>query len=343
MDILTQPKWQYSLRDAQKTLGQSRWAEETVDQQVERMQGNKLHATLRNFFGIPVPKGTIQRNYYTADGIWFRLKFAANDVAADGNPLHDSTNAVSGHHKSQAKATTTFTLYVGHVTPDESYPHWPQPKALVAHELGLFYTNYMPIQAELGNLIDAVEAEYQAALPGYLAWYEMQLLPGEAEQQADYLRQLVRQALRRMRVSEVLAAVEPVGIKAADEADAITELDGMTVPAPAEPLISFADLEAQADTIISKIDQLLAEHGIDPDEFDGFDAFDPNNTPDDMDDDDSDDDDEPDVSEDTPSDIDDEPAPINIDAPGYEVERIAHDTEINEADLKGFEYPYPVS
>lgn len=322
MNILTHPKWQYPLREAQSVIGKSVWAEETVEAGIERMQGAKLHMVLRNFFSLPIPKGTVQRNYYTADGLWFRLKFAANDVAVDGNPLYEATTAVAGHHKAQGKASTTFTLYVGHVTPDESYDGWPPPRVLVARELGLYYTNYMPVQAELALLIDLVEADYREALPRFQAWQALAALPPDAAMQTDYLRQLVRQALRRMPAAEVLKALEPEVLPEADAADEAACLDGMQLPAPSEP-VTLAALEIRAGNMISKIDEMLAEFG--PVE--------------------TDDDDDPD-DDDTQHDFDDdtEPeTPINVDAPGYEVQRIPHGTEINEADLNGIEFTYPVS
>lgn len=283
MSSVSHPKWQYPLRQAQFLLGRKVWEEETPESQQARSEGSQLYRVLKTFFGLPIAKGTILSNYHTADGFWFQLKLHPNDVAADGHPLHSSTNAIAGHHKSPTKATITFTLYVGHVTPDESYPNWPQPRALVVRELGLVNTNYTGIQAALATLIDAVEIEYQRALPHYQAWVAMQNMPSDAQAQTDYLRQLIRQALRRMPASEILSIPEPVAIPEADAADEAANVDGMVKPV--EPTVTLTDLQEKADGIIEILDEMLAAHGLPPDEFDGYDEFDPDDEDDDLDDD----------------------------------------------------------
>ena len=286
MTSLTHPHWQSTLREAQSAMGKRYWDEEPLELQQDRMQGSKLYLVLKTFFGVPLPKGTILRNYYTADGLWFRLKFAARDVAADGHPLYASTTALSGHQKSPTKASTTFTLYVGHVTPDESYPDWPRPKALVVRDLGLVNTNYTRIQAQLADILDEVETDYQSELPRYEAWKAIELMPSDPAMQTDYLRQLIRLALRRMPALEVLPLPpEPVEVVGAVLQDALAQMDGLRLggAVTATESATLASLEEKANAVIAMMDELYP-----PDEqkdFDGYDAFDPDDEPDDLDDD----------------------------------------------------------
>lgn len=286
------------------------WVEESAESQQARAEGSKLYMVLKTFFALPIAKGTIIQNFYTADGIWFQLKLHPNDVAADGNPLHESTTAVAGHHKAQGKASTTFTLYVGHMTPDDSFPGWAKPKALPVRELGLFNTNYTQIRAALATLIDAVTMDYERALPHYQAWLAMQSMPTDAQAQTDYLRQLIRQALRRMPASELLT--EPVAIPEADAADEAARMDAGE---PVEPTVTLTTLQEKADGIIGLLDEMLAVHGLPPtpDEFDGYDTFDPDDESDNLDDDDGDDeDDEDDSTDPDTSDYDTEDVQVAI-------------------------------
>lgn len=274
IDISNQyPQFQFSIRQAQEILKTPLMERNDADIErlnargQQRIDGRNLYFVLTSIMGIPMATPTLVRNYYTVDGYWFALK---NESGADDErqPLYVSTANVT-----KSQQAVSFTLFVGKVIADPDYSGWPTKKVLVGRNMHLYNANYTQLRADLGDLIDELDAAYLAAIPPYQAWKALQTDPAE---QQDFFMQLIRKALRELPAREVIS--EPVEVMQAALQDSLAQMDGLRLGGVDKSTeVTLATLDDKAQSIFALLDDLLPEN---------YEAFDDDDQPDDFDEDD---------------------------------------------------------
>lgn len=298
------PQWQFRIREAAENLNTNSCLK--TDTQIEalnargkaRSQGRDLHFVLEHIFGIPVATPSLNHNTYVVDGYCFSLKQESVPDMDEAQPIHSATTTGK-----KTEAAVSFTLYVGKVVADPAYPDWPKRRAIVGRNMRLLNTGYSRLRAELAEALDEMEAAYRDAIPCYLAWKDLQMLPTDAAMRQDYFQQLIRQALKRMPTAELLSITlqpEPVEVSQADLEDSKACVDGLMLASVEQAEeATLASLEARANKVLAQLDDMLPSN---------YDPFDEEDEPDDLDDDDLDDDDLDDTDETEPPYPDQDPA-----------------------------------